>query len=396
MPTVITGPQGDSNFPAVQTNQIDIDEEIDLLQGSKNIFAPMMMKLARRSATGQKSEWMEDEVVPVYTNITTSYNTVITTIVVTTGTGSYFAANDTVRNEITGEQMLVVSVATDTLTVVRGVGSVVGTASSGSTDGFIRVSNASPQGASYPTVKDTQVVGQFNYQQIFRKSIGLVKTATLEAFRGENDAVAYKKGKALLDLVRQTDQSIFLGRRATTTASTTNQGTQTQLISGGFQDYIATNITSINGTMTQAQWETFLRDKAFKYGELDSKLIICSPLVLQAISGFAASKLAPPSPEITRWGVRLGTYQSMLGSVQLMAHPDWGQYSAAATNNFSLGGAAFAIDMDACYLRGLRTTQWLENRQNPGDDAFIGEYLQELCLVVKNERHFAWLRGVTG
>jgi hypothetical protein len=44
----------------------------------------------------------------------------------------------------------------------------------------------------------------------------------------------------------------------------------------------------------------------------------------------------------------------------------------------------------------LRTTQWLENRQNPGDDAFIGEYLQELCLVVKNERHFAWLRGVTG
>lgn len=396
MPTVITGTEGDSNFPAVQTNQIDIDEEIDLLQGSKKIFAPMMMKLARKSATGQKSEWMEDEVVPVYTAATASFTSGAVTFSVTAGTGAYFSTNDTIRDELTGEQMLVVSVATDTLTVVRGVGSVAGTASSGSADGIIRISNASPQGASYPTVKDTQVVGQYNYQQIFRKSIGLVKTATLEAFRGENDAVGYKKGKALLDLVRQTDQSIFLGRRATTTAATANHGTQTQLVSGGFTDYIATNITSINGTLTQALWETFLRDKAFKYGELDSKLIICSPLVLQAISGFAASKLAPPSPEITKWGVRLGTYQSMLGSVQLMAHPDWGQYSAAATNNFSLGGAAFAIDMDATYLRGLRTTQWLENRQNPGDDAFVGEYLQELCLVVKNERHFAWLRGVTG
>ena len=65
MPTVITGTEGDSNFPAVQTNQIDIDEEIMLLEGSKDLFAPMMMKLTVKAAHGQKSEWLEDEVVPV-------------------------------------------------------------------------------------------------------------------------------------------------------------------------------------------------------------------------------------------------------------------------------------------------------------------------------------------
>ena len=115
MPTVITGTEGDSNFPAVQTNQIDIDEEIMLLEGSKDLFAPMMMKLTVKAAHGQKSEWLEDEVVPVYTTAAASFTSGATTFAVAAGTGAYFSANDNIRDELTGENMIVTSVATDTL-----------------------------------------------------------------------------------------------------------------------------------------------------------------------------------------------------------------------------------------------------------------------------------------
>jgi Family of unknown function (DUF5309) len=397
MPTITTGTLGDSNFPAVQTNQIDIDDEIMLLEGSKDLFAPMLQKTKMRAAHGQKSEWLEDEVVPVYTNLSASYLIGATTIAVTSGTGAYFAVNDTIRNELTGENMIVTGIATDTLTVTRGVGSVAAVASSGSADGIIRIANASPQGASYPTVKDTQVVGQFNYQQIIRKSIGLVETARHEDFRGETDPVAYKKNKALLDIVRQQEQAIWLGRRYAGTAATTNHGTQAQLAMGGITDFITTNATASVGTLTQAVWETWLNTKAFGKGPIGgNKLIVMSPLVASAINGFAASKLAIPSVDQNKWGVKITRYQSVLGDVDLFVHPDWRQYVGAAASNNSLGGSAFAIDMSCLYLKGLRPMRWLENRQNPGDDAFIGEYLVEETLVFKQEKRHAKITGITG
>ena len=181
------------------------------------------------------------------------------------------------------------------------------------------------------------------------------------------------------------------------TASTTNHGTQAQLVMGGITDFITTNVTASVGTLTQAIWETWLSTKAFGKGPIGgNKLIVMSPLVAAAINGFAAGKLAIPSVDVNKWGVTITKYQSPLGNVDLFIHPDWRQYVGAASNNNSLGGAAFALDMSCLYLKGLRPLRYLENRQNPGDDAFIAEYLEELTLVFKQEKRHAKITGITG
>ncbi len=394
-PTIITGTESDANFPSVQTNQIDVDEDIMLLEGSKSLFYPIVMRTTTKAAHGQKKEWLEDEVVPVYTAAAQSFTTQ-TSFLVTAGTGAYFSVNDQIRDELTGESMLVTGVATDTLTVTRGWGSVASTSSSGATDGIIRLGNVSPQGASYPTIKDTQVVGQYNYQQISRKSLGLVNTATKENFRGENDPLAYKQGKALLDIVRQTEMNFFMGRRNSSTAATSNAGTQSQLSMGGVLDYITTNVSSTATTLTQDAWETWLTTKAFAHGDIGgNKLVVCSPIVAQRINAYPRSNIAPPSTDINKWGLNITKYQFALGTVDIFVHPDWRQFAGAAASNTSLGGTAICLDMSCIYMSGLRPLALLENRQNPGDDQHVDEYLQELTMVFKQERRHAKITGVT-
>lgn len=396
-PTIITGTESDASYPSVQTNQIDVDEDVMLLEGSKSLFYPIVMRTTTKAAHGQKKEWLEKQVVPVYTAATASFTSSATSFPLATGTGAYLSVNDQIRNELTGESMLVTAVAGDTPTVIRGWGSVAGTASSGSADGIIRLGNVSPQGASYPTIKDTQVVGQYNYQQISRKSLGLVNTATKENFRGENDALAAKQATAMLDIIRQTEMNFFMGRRNSSTASTSNAGTQSQLSMGGVIDYISTNITSSAGSLSQDAWETWLNDKLFAHGDVGgNKLVVCSPLVGRAVNSFMAGKLAIPTVDTNKWGVVVKNYQFSLGTVDIFVHPDWRQFTASASNNNSLGGTAIGLDMSCIYMSGLRPLALLENRQNPGDDQHVDEYLQEITMVFKQEARHAKLTGVTG
>lgn len=402
MPTTNSGTLSDTNYPVVQTNQIDVDEEIALLEGSVGLFAPQFTRSMKKSATSQKVEWLEDEAQPVYTliGVDALASGVDTTMDVTAGTGQHLKVNDVLHVESTGEHLLITAFnSADNVTITRAWGTTAGAAAIAGV-GLVRVANNSPQGSSYPTPKATLVVGQFNLQQITKTSFAFTKSATFEQFRGETDPVAYQKAKHLKEHLREIENTIWLGQRFAGTGATTNHGTQPQLSAGGIDGFIATNKTITVGALTQTAWELFLRQQVFKFGEvLGSKLVVCSPVVCNAIQAFAAGKLAPPSPEVSKWGVRIRQYASVLGDVNIVLHPDWRQYGTGASGgnvlNFSLGGAAYGVDMDHFYLKGYRTTVYQENLQNPGDDAFVGQYLTEFAPVVKHERLFSKMAGVT-
>lgn len=400
MPTTVSGTLSDTNFPAVQTNQIDVDDEIAMLEGSVGLFAPQFTRTMKKAAKSQKVEWLEDEAQPVYTTLATTINSSVTTMTFAASTGQHFKVNDIVHMETSGENIRIDAISGDVVTSMTRAWGTTAAATATAADGIVRIANNSPQGASYPTPKATVVVGQFNLQGIIRTSFALTNTATMEQFRGEVDAVAYQKAKHLKEHLREIENTIWLGQRFAGTGSTTNQGTQPQLSAAGLDAFIQTNKQIGVGALTQTTWELWLRNQAFRYGEvLGSKLIVCAPVVANAIQNFAATKLAPPSPEVSKWGVRIRQYASVLGDVNIVIHPDWRQYGTGASGgnvlNASLGGAAYAIDMEHFYLKGFRTTKYLENRQNPGDDAFVAEYLTEFAPVVKQERLFAKMTGIT-
>lgn len=70
-----------------------------------------------------------------------------TPIAVMRGTGAYFRVGDILRNDQTGENMLVQAIESDTLTVVRGLGAVREAAIS-RRDGIIRIGNVLPMPAA--------------------------------------------------------------------------------------------------------------------------------------------------------------------------------------------------------------------------------------------------------
>jgi hypothetical protein len=115
--------------------------------------------------------------------------------------------------------------------------------------------------------------------------------------------------------------------------------------------------------------------------------------VLGAVSSYAASRLAPPSPSISEWGVDLLRYRSANGYLVSFAEKrDWADFSKVSP---ALGGSLLVLTMQNVVLRPLRDTALKPKRQANDEDSQKQEYLTETSFTPKQERTHAWLRGVT-
>ena len=368
----------------------DMAKEIGQIDDDESVLAGLLMRINTRPAISSKVEWLEDEPHPRYTTCTATFTNVAVTINVAVGTGAYFKAGDVIRDELTGENMLVSSVAVDVLTVVRGIGSVIGTASSGAADGLVRIAMAATQGQNIPTLIQTKKVAQFNYTQIIRTAAGFTGTAAASEWFGQEDVVAYEVGKKTIEHRREIENMIFLGRRNLIT------GPPVRGFCGGLTDFITTNVTTIGGNLTTINIENWLR-LAGRYRESGSKRVaFAAPVILSALGSFPLGKLAPPATGgLTSWGIgAIKTYVAGSGlNVDIVEKRDWDDFSKTSP---ALGGSAIMCEMNSLRLRPLRNTKLLRARQGTSEDAEYFEYLTEVSLEVKHERKFAILRGVTG
>lgn len=391
MPTTMLTGVVDDNTILSNQRVIDMDDDIAMLEPDEEPLVTYLMKLNKRPAYSQKVEWLEDELHPRYTILTASYTTGLT-ISVTVGTGSYFKPNDVIRNELTGENMLVTGVAADVISVVRGIGSVASTNSIGSTDGIIRLSNASAEGATLPQLKQTKKVAQYNYCQIIRTPFGMTETLIASKLYGQPDVMAFEANKKLVEHKRELENTLWMGRRNLDVT-----GAAPRAFMGGVTDYISTN-TATGGAMTQKVFEQFLigsgsvAPKVARYGP-NTKVAFAAPIVMGALSSYAASRLAPPSPNLKEWGVQLDTYRSANGfRVGLVEKRDWADFS---TTSPALGGSMIVLTMQNTVLRPLRDTKLKPHRQANDEDSNKQEYLTETSFMLKQEKTHAWLRGVT-
>ena len=386
MPTVLTGVV-DDNVLLQNQRVVDMNPVIQQLENDVTPLTTMLMKLSSKSAYSQKVEWLEDELLPRLTLNTGGATNVATSITVTAGTGQYFRARDLVQVARTGETMLVTAVATDTLTVVRGYGSVVGAAINAGDD-MIRVGNTAVEGATIGTLKQTKKVAQFNYCQIQRNPFGVTNTLAASRLYGGSEPENEAK-KKMIEHKRDIENTLFFGRRNldTTTVPGSVAG-----VCGGLIDYIAGNISNIGGNLTQINFETFLRT-GFRYGSR-KKVLFCSPLIASALSSFPLGAVKPTELNPNNWGVSLGNYTSAQGdSVMIAVKRDWLDFSTASTQ---YGGYAFLVDMENVQLRPLRSTVLKPNRQAPDEDSNKQEILTEYSFEINLQLTHAILKGVTG
>lgn len=367
---------------------IEMDETIAMLDPDVSQFTTILMRIARETVFSSKVEWLEDELMPRLSSVASGGATNGSNIVVAAGEGAYFRAGDIVRNARTGQAVRVTSVATDTLSVTSALGRVAFAAAAAS-DQLLIVGNAAAQGAGLGTEKQTKRVAQFNYTQIFRHPYGFTNTLTASRLYG-GDAPDKERGKKLTEHKRAIEYSAFWGVRALDTSGSEPIGQ-----AGGLYEFITTNVQNAAGTLTATLMDTYMRQ--FLQHGTQNGILVVSPVVAQALSGFLRGIWQPTTTDERVYGAKVDAFISGAYGfrVPVIVKRDWNDFSTASTQ---YGGWAFYIDLDNYGMPVLtgRDTKQLRNRQNNDADRVDEEYLTELSFKVKIERSHGLITGVTG
>jgi hypothetical protein len=171
--------------------KIEMDEKIRALKVDEAQYVTMTTRLSNRTIVREKANWIEEEDFPRTVTASTAATNVATSVILNAGHGLIVAANDILRNMRTGEAMRISSIATDTITVARNVGSNTGiiAAAVNVGDVFLVVADAQPQGSDFPSPRYLQRVLGYNYTQITRTTYSFTNTQTaIELFGGREPA----------------------------------------------------------------------------------------------------------------------------------------------------------------------------------------------------------------
>jgi hypothetical protein len=391
--TVDTGIQA-TDDPLAADLKVSMDSKVGMLDTDNTQFTTLMMKLPASTASSFKEEWLEDQFLPKNTALSASALSSDTALAVTTSEGVYAKSGDIGKFVQTGEAFRITNVTASAWTVVRGIGTVTAaTAASGTSQGGIIIVNGSnEQGAELPTAMVTEKTANYNYCGIVRNSYRFANTTDWVGWYS-GSPVAYHRKKIAVEHKREIEQSLFFGARSYT-AGTTSPRTS----SGGLDEYISTNITDVAGALDKGALNDFLRS-GLEYGEKSRKVLFASPIVAQVLSEFLADNWVQARPDENIWGVKVDAVISAVhGSrIPVFVKNEFRRFGEGTAKH--IGSRAYLVDMSDLELKRAprgRFFQLLKDRQNPSADEIAEEFLSEYTLLVKNEKHHALMRGVTG
>jgi hypothetical protein len=374
---------------------VDMDDRIRALKPDATQLSTMTDKTPSQQATREKVNWLEEEDFPRIVGALNAQISTDTTLVLTSGQGKIVAANDLLRNMRTGEGIRVSVVATDTLTIARGVGSIAA-ASINAGDQFLVVGDAEPQGSDLPNARYLQRVLGYNFTQITRTPWTFTATDTaIEKYGGREPAKEAKR-KAR-EHKRKWESILFWGMRSFTASSVAPAGnTEPQGTCGGMIEYVQTYKQDSNGPLTPTFFDTFLMS-VMANGSTD-KVLFAAPVVTLCMAQWNRSGMGSqwqPTPENVH-GVHVDAFISGAYGyrIPVVVKKEWSEFPIT---NKGYGGYAFLVDMEYVQQRPLRDrdTKLLTEQQPKGRDSYSAEYLREASFEVVHERAHGILFGVT-
>lgn len=382
--TVFQGVRGTGNINANSLIR-DVKRAVKMLEADRVKLIIVLEKIGSASTGNPKFEWQEDEYVAenLAINNTAGYNATATSLVFDNTLMAI--AGDVLYNVRTAEVMQVTAntTGTSTLTVVRDAasGRVTGSAINDN-DVCVVIGNVNEEGATLRTIVSTQMSFPFNYTQIFRHPVGLTNTeANSDLYNGKD--MPYQRRKKLVEHLQEIEKMIYFGKRGEITS-----GTHPLRFSGGMREFISTNVTAdANGTLTQAEWDTFL-EGPFRFGS-KSKAIVCSNTYILAINKWSKDVLRI-NQEARKFGLKIWTYVTPWGDAML--------FNSEILNRTSTwNGYAFVFDLANMRKRHLqnRNTKLLMDRQANDEDSKKDEYLTEAGLERSFEKAHGLMTGVT-
>jgi len=235
------------------------------------------------------------------------------------------------------------------------------------------IGNANQEGADLRPILGTTAEEKVGYCQIFRTPFGITETGReTKTFIKEND-LDYQRRKKAIEHMIDIERAFIFGKKYKDTTGT-HPKRYTEGVLNVISTFAAANVD------TEAEFEAWLED-AFKYGNTE-KYLFTSAAVVSMINGWAKGKLEITQGE-KNYGLTILKYLSPHGTVNIIKHD--------LLTGTTYGNYAIMLDMETLTYRYLsnRDTKLLTNRQNPGEDAVVEEYLTESGLMMELEKRHA-------
>jgi hypothetical protein len=291
------------------------------------------------------------------------------TLVLASGNGAYVSVGDVLYIPSKKYMYEVTAVSTDTLTLTAERG---GDTTSGldlsSLETWI-IGNANAEGAGLRTLKGTAPSEKVGYTQIFRTPFGVTETSKNTTTLIKENDLDYQRRKKGIEHATDIERSFFFGKLKKDTTGT-HPKRYTQGIINAISTYASANVD------TEAEFDAFL-ENAFAHGSPE-KYAFCSPAFLSQIDQWAKNKLQVMQGANT-YGVRILQYITPHGTLNLIKHK---LLTGTPFGNYIV--VTDMVNLTYKYLQN-RDTKLLTNRQSPGDDELVEEYLTEAGLKIALE-----------
>lgn len=389
--SVISGQRTVGNISSDQ-RAIDMAKPILLLEPSA---APLTVLLGniegrKRRAIDPTFKWLEDRAEARFdaVNYASGYNSSATSVVV--DTGEVFAAQDIIKAPSTGEILYVSSVSSNTLTVVRGFAG--STAASLADDTVLLIiGTAAKEGDTSLAARSENPTTKTNYTQIFKTSVDASGTALSSSNESSPHDWDHQRKKGGIEHVKDIEYAFWHSKPYANTV-----GSSAVRTTGGVFHFCTSNNQDMGGTMTESEFEQFIRN-GFRYGTQSKKTLFVSPLAMSVINQFSVSKLQTTVGQ-TKYGVQIREVATGHGMVNLvkanmMEGATYGGYMAL----LDLADETFAYRyLDGDGPGGSRDTKLLEHREENDRDGRKDEWLSEVGLQCGQAERHAVATGITG
>jgi len=330
---------------------------------------------------------------------------------------NYFKVGHIIKNETTGEVMLVVgkgSTLANSLKVIRNIGASatygdnsgsVGTGVAPSNSQVITIiGNANIEGDNYPTAIAYQPSERWNFIETFRTALELTDDAAQTYFR-TGKVLDNLKYDAAMQHSMEMEKAFWFGKRELLQSGTGSDtvpypitptisgrtSTQDQRFMGGFNFFVDSNYTTdFSSGLSRAAFLEFLRPIYTIPGMSMNKIAFCGSQALGVMTQYAEDLgqiFLEPSDKT--YGLQIRTLVHAWGELKMVNHPLFSEHPSWAKRMHIVD----TKNVMYRFLRG-RDTRFLKDRQGNGEDKTVHEFMTKASLELRHPRTHGIATGI--
>lgn len=373
-----------------------------LLLIDENIYDAMFLSFYSRvpveTSITEKFEWDVDEFLALNDALTAAVASTTTTILPITTPG-LFIPNVLWINQRTNEIVKVRSVNTGQATIevdraVTALNASGGTAAANMNSGdvLIRLSPVVGENNVRQVTQTTTPNQIFNYSQAMRWELAMSRRQMKRTFLSGEAEFPYQIKKILLEARKQINGVFLDGARARWSDPDQGDITTTQGIRGA----VTSNIMSVNGTLYENAFDSFLLTNGLRFGSRE-KVLFCSVQAIGGITQMVKDRVV--------YNLQLGTQKQPVG-IQVIGYtaPNGRSLAIVEDRFLSENHAGESVGCDMTQLKrrvfsghGINDDLHIQaNTQDPDDPGRADTLYADMGFQYGIEKHHFRQTGITG